>query len=101
MTEIQDEESAQRFRDLMARHPSEIEPEQLTAFYAALGGALASLGPLAPPDAREEGALCAAWFCRGQPAYMACVRVLVAHTRPVYMWDDHVRYMRACAACEN
>ena len=94
----QDDETAQRFRDLMARSPREIEPEQLSAFYTALSGSLAHLGPLSERNPDEEGALCAAWFCRGQPAYMACVRVLVGHTRPVYTWDDHVRCM--CASTE-
>ena len=91
-----EERVASLFRDLLARSPRAIEPEQLDAFYAALARVLAPLGELSSSEA--EGALCAAWFCRGQPAYMACVRVLVGHTRPVYTWDDHVRCMRACAA---
>jgi hypothetical protein len=90
------DEIATRFRTLLVRRPEEIEREQLDAFYAALARALGRLGPLSD-DCEAEGALCAAWFCRGQPSYMTCVSALVGHTRPIYMWDDHVRSMRACA----
>ena len=92
-----DAELSSLYRALMARRPDEIEREQLHAFYAALARVLAPLGPLGEDEEGQEGALCAAWFCRGQPAYMVCVRALVGHTRPVYTWDDHVRCMRACA----
>jgi hypothetical protein len=85
------------FRALMARRPDEIEREQLDAFYAALARVLAPVGPLSTEGAEGEGALCAAWFCRGQPAYLACVRALVGHMRPAYTWADHVRCMRECA----
>ena len=88
------------FRALMAQRPDAIEREQLDAFYAALARVLDPLGPLSHGE-EGEGALCAAWFCRGQPAYMACVRALVGHTRPVYTWDDHVRCMRSAARAQH
>jgi hypothetical protein len=89
---------ASLFRTLMARRPDEIERDDLDAFYAALARVLARLGPLSTEGAESEGALCAAWFCRGQPAYMTCVSALVGHMRPVYTWNDHVRCMRLASA---